>query len=126
MSEVRDYTRGYLARAEVELERAIARAGIMVQAEARRLTHQAVFPPASAPGSPPHVRTATLTRSIDQENLRTPGGFTARVGTNVQYGRFLELGTRTMAARPYLRPALDGNRARILQMIRQAIRQVLR
>ena len=30
----------------------------------------------------------------------------ARVGTNVEYARYVELGTRYMAAQPFLRPAI--------------------
>jgi hypothetical protein len=33
-----------------------------------------------------------------------------KVGTNLKYGRYLELGTRKMKPRPYLRPALERNR----------------
>lgn len=35
----------------------------------------------------------------------TPGGLAATVGTDLDYGTYLELGTRRMAARPWLRPA---------------------
>ena len=28
------------------------------------------------------------------------------IGTNVEYGKFVELGTRKMAARPFLKPAI--------------------
>ena len=40
----------------------------------------------------------------------------ARVGTNLEYGRALELGyaPRNLAPRPYLRAALHKNRKRIL------------
>lgn len=37
----------------------------------------------------------------------------AKVGTNVDYAIHQEFGTRKMAAQPFLRPALDENRARI-------------
>ena len=39
-------------------------------------------------------------RSLDRPNL------VARVGTNVKYGRYLELGTRKMGRRPWLSLAL--------------------
>lgn len=56
----------------------------------------------SRPGEPPHKQTGRLLASIAWE----VAGLTGRVGTNVKYGRFLELGTRHMAARPWLRRAL--------------------
>ena len=42
------------------------------------------------------------------------------MGTNVNYGRFLEFGTVKMAPRPWLRPSLDMNRDTIVKEIRQA------
>jgi phage gpG-like protein len=56
----------------------------------------------SAPGDPPAKQTGRLRASITWEL----SGRTARVGTNLLYGRFLELGTRLMAARPWLRRSL--------------------
>jgi hypothetical protein len=55
----------------------------------------------SKPGEPPrkqfgHLR-RSITHDVDKANL------TARVGTTLKVGRYLELGTRRMAARPYLR-----------------------
>jgi phage gpG-like protein len=56
----------------------------------------------SKPGEPPNVQTGRLRGSVAHERV----GMVARVGTNVRYGRDLELGTRKMAARPWLRRAL--------------------
>ena len=56
----------------------------------------------SVPGNPPYKQTGHLRRSITHEVSKLIG----RVGTNLLYGRYLELGTRRMAARPYLRRAL--------------------
>lgn len=63
---------------------------------------------ASKPGEPPRKRTGTLQKSIAREVAVEDGGrsVVARVGTNVPYARPLEFGTRKMAARPFLRPAL--------------------
>lgn len=59
----------------------------------------------SAPGDPPHKQTGRLRQSVAHEV--DPASLTARVGTNVRYGRWLELGTSKMAARPWLRRALN-------------------
>jgi phage gpG-like protein len=56
----------------------------------------------SKPGTPPHKQTGHLRRSVTYEVT----GLIGRVGTNLKYGRWLELGTRIVAARPWLRPAL--------------------
>lgn len=47
---------------------------------------------------------------VDTGNLRnsithTSDGKAAYIGTAVSYGKFVELGTRKMAAQPYLKPA---------------------
>lgn len=67
----------------------------------------------SAPGEPPHKQTGRLLGSIAYE----VSGLVARVGTNVKYGRWLELGTRRMAARPWLRRGLNEMRAVIARLI---------
>lgn len=56
----------------------------------------------SKPGEPPRKQTGRLLGSVAWEI----SGLVARVGTNVKYGRWLELATARMAARPWLRRAL--------------------
>ncbi len=86
----------------------------------------------SKPGEVPHVETGTLKRSIGFEIIKSIGfrvGHEGHVGARLgfkdkenptgadaaTYGKFLELGTRKMAARPYLRPALRKSRFKILR-----------
>ena len=68
----------------------------------------------SEPGEPPHKQTGTLQRSITWE---WAGPLSVRVGTNLKYGRWLELGTKLIAARPWLRRALAEMRGRILALL---------
>lgn len=63
---------------------------------------------ASAPGDSPAVDTGRLRQSIGVQKV-AQGHY--RVGTNVQYAPLLEFGTRKMAARPFMRPALEKVRA---------------
>ena len=70
---------------------------------------------ASKPGEPPRVQTGTLRRSITHEVH--PVLAIARVGTNVIYGKFLELGTGRIAPRPFMRPALHGSQAGIKKIM---------
>jgi hypothetical protein len=56
----------------------------------------------SKPGEPPMSQSGNLRRSVAWEIQ----GLVARVGTGFKYGRWLELGTSTMAARPWLRRSL--------------------
>lgn len=59
----------------------------------------------SRPGEPPRKQTGRLWASVTYEVDET--ALEARVGTNVPYGKYLELGTkRGIAPRPWLRRAL--------------------
>jgi phage gpG-like protein len=69
------------------------------------ITHQA-----SAPGDPFATDTGRLRASITHALGRDERGLYARVGTDVEYGAYLELGTSRMDPRPYLRPALAAAR----------------
>ena len=42
-----------------------------------------------------------------------------RIGTNVHYAPHVEYGTYKMSAQPYLRPAVDENRKKLVSMFRQ-------
>lgn len=64
----------------------------------------------SPPGGYPHKMLGDLQRSITYE-MFSPNE--ARVGTNVEYGKFLELGTSKMAPRPFLRSTIDAERTAI-------------
>lgn len=61
----------------------------------------------SKPGDPPNTDTGRLVQSIKMEF--TNGGAVALVGTNLKYGAFLEFGTSTMSARPWLSRAFKEN-----------------
>ena len=69
----------------------------------------------SLPGNPPHRQTGTLVRSITVDSAFNVTGnrIVGRVGTNLPYGKYLELGTSRIKARPYLRPGLRRMHARI-------------
>lgn len=82
----------------------IARATLSVLRDSKISVNQS-YPPASTPGEPPHKRTGNLLSRIDHEFDND--GLVGRVGSNLDYARFLELGTEKMEPRPYLRPAMD-------------------
>ena len=60
---------------------------------------------ASSPGQPPAVATGRLRQSVSTEI--TEGGKVGAVGTNIDYGRMLEFGTKDIAARPWLRISFE-------------------
>lgn len=70
----------------------------------------------SAPGEPPRKQTGRLRASVTYEV--DANALEARVGTNVEYGKHLELGTRRgLAPRPWLRRALAEAQGRINQLL---------
>lgn len=69
---------------------------------------------ASTEGNPPNTDTGFLVSNIhaviDQD------GFGASVESRADYSEALEFGTSTMGARPFLQPALEENRTKIIAM----------
>ncbi len=79
---------------------------------------------ASAPGHPPAVDTGTLVANvaIDIDSDRMG----ASIGTNVLHGAYMEFGTATVAARPWLFPAHERNRKKIVDWMKRAANKVLK
>ncbi len=70
---------------------------------------------ASKAGEVPSIQTGTLKRSITLEmDPLLPKVF---VGTNVPYAELLEFGTKDMAPRPFLRPAIFRLKRDIMRII---------
>lgn len=82
------------------------------------VTHQA-----SAPGEAPASDTGTLVRSILSEVQRSALEVIISAGTF--YAKMLEYGTRMMAARPFMLPALDTVRAKAAGVLASYIRRKL-
>jgi HK97 gp10 family phage protein len=79
----------------------------------------------SSPGEPPRKQTGRLQGSITWELSRRGlfgRGLMARVGTNVDYGRYLELGTRRMRPRPWLKRSLDAVKPQIKMILSRPMR----
>jgi len=91
----------------------VKKRGVIVRAIKRtKKTIYGAFP--SAPGEPPHKQTGRLRMSVTHEVLLWGlGRLIARVGTNVPYGKFLQLGTRFVKPRPWLDVAMDRTLATV-------------
>jgi len=75
----------------------------------------------------------TLRKSIKRKRLRNPRGWSEVVGIGVEsggtranpigayYGLFQEFGTRHIPAQPFLRPALESNRAVFIRVFGQEL-----
>lgn len=79
---------------------ALERAAIRVESRAK------IY--ATGYGGGPRVRTGRLRGSITHVVVTEGGELQAWVGTNVEYGLYLELGTSRMRPYPFLRPALSA------------------
>lgn len=66
------------------------------------------------------VDTGTLQRSIALE--MRDSGKTAEVEPMVDYGAYVELGTRFMTAQPYLKPAFNEQKEKFKQDMRKLVR----
>ena len=69
---------------------------------------------ASAPGKPPNSDTGYLASNIFIQKDADDKG--ASVESRAEYSAPLEFGTRNMRARPFLQPALEENRKKIIAM----------
>lgn len=89
----------------------------------------------SAPGQPPGIRSVTSTgpRGGKRRSEFLSGRlFNARsgtlrwiAGTNVSYARHLEFGTSTMAARPFMRPAVRNHKDKLARIVIDRVREIM-
>ena len=80
-----------------------------------RRTHQA-----SAPGEAPATDTGRLANSVLTEDI---GPLTIEVGTDVEYGPYLEFGTRTIAPRPNWVPSVQEETPKYIRRVEAAIKR---
>lgn len=71
---------------------------------------------ASAPGEAPANDTGALVRSIRVEH--TPGSGKARVVVGSAVGKMLELGTKKMAPRPFMRPSVKELKTQMADLVK--------
>lgn len=69
------------------------------------------------------VRTGRLRNSIGHE--LADDKLSARVGTNVEYGPYVEFGTTRMHARPYLFPAAESERRGFAKRLKEALKRAI-
>lgn len=98
---------------EEEIEKELIKGAFRVQRTAKKSIQSSPADPVtgrSKPGNPPKTDTGRLVNSI-YVNAEDGGVF---VGTNVKYGKWLEFGTRYISPRPFLQPALEFHRKKII------------
>ncbi len=82
----------------------------------RGITHQA-----SAPGEAPATDTGALIASIRAGATLDGEKIEGVIEARMPYAVWLEYGTRKMQPRPFLTPAIEGNRSRIATLLQQAL-----
>lgn len=114
---VRWYGPQVIEKTEVDIKKRMIAAAILVANHAKTLISEP-YPPVSMPGEPPHRRTGRLRASVAWDVGITDHLY-AKVGTNIRYGKYLELGTSRMAARPWLRRAMIEKTPEIRRILGQ-------
>ena len=74
------------------------------------------------PPSPNYVRTGRLRNNIAHQYV--PEEKAAYIGTNVEYGPYVELGTIKMAARPFLRNAAQNYSEEYRRILEDALKML--
>ena len=127
------------ARAKNEIEKALYVSGKKVEADAklsilsgqksgRIYRRRTVVHRASAPGEAPASDTGRLVNSINTYLNRLAGGLEAVVVAGrglAKYAQMLEFGTRKIAPRPFMAPALEKNKSWIANRLREGMRKAL-
>ena len=117
-----------------ELQQALARAGIDAVPKLRTAMGSAALIVQNAAKIKAPYKSGNLRRSIHHEVTTEQGQVEAIVGTNVEYARRMEYGFAgrdsrgrlyNQPAKPYLRPALEENRERVIREINEALRDLL-
>lgn len=75
----------------------------------------------SLPGQPPNNDTGGLVRSIETRLNGTDLVTVTAGGPSAPYAVYMEYGTGTISPRPFMRPAVERNRKKVVQMVGDAV-----
>ena len=107
--ELRQRIERMLPQVKDEVEQALVTGALMVERDAK----------INAP-----VDTGRLRTSISHETENFGGNNpSVKVGTNVEYGPHVEFGTSKQSAKPFLFPAYNSNKSKILKELAKAFQR---
>lgn len=107
--------KSYRKEREKEITNKIINAMGLVGAVVER---QAKMNVSKTPPGHPQVQTGRLRSSITHKIETSGREITANIGTNVEYGRALEFGTSKIPPYPWLFPAVEETKGKIIQLIK--------
>lgn len=117
-----DRLRKMAQRTPQQVAKALYAAGQIIEADAERSITEGSISGAghipSAPGQPPNADTRFLDTNIETA-IGGPGVVT--VTSHAPYSAALEYGTSRMAARPFMRPATERNRKKVVDLVGEAL-----
>ena len=105
-SRLRATLRDLSATQEAAVKRELMRSALAIQAGAKQ----------RAPVDSGRLKNSIATEARD-------GGMTQVIGTNVEYAPHVEFGTRFMSARPYLFPAFEQERPKLVNRLRTVLEE---
>ncbi len=118
---------------EGEVKKVLSGKGSGLLYKRRKKKGKGQFHRASVAGKPPALDIGTLMNSMtsvtEVKQLEITGfvgsdlqkmAAKSDVGTDLEYGIYLELGTKNMQPRPFLRPTLKANGKKILEFFKKA------
>jgi len=111
MSDIKWYGNEVNGTVDAAIEQFLETAALVVEGEAKNRCPVGQYPRGSGRVGG-HLR-ESITYEVDKKE--------ARVGTNVHYAPYVELGTVKMKAQPYLRPALDENKNKLGDLAQQIL-----
>lgn len=121
-SQLQTFVKNFPAIAEKMAEAAAAKSAVVLQKQMKDVMTQAGTSP-SAPGNPPAIVTGNLRRSIQMQKVQEKN---YKVGSALDYARFLEFGTSKMAARPWLNRSYNLAKSAMSKAASNAIKKVYR
>ncbi len=95
------------------LQTAMERIGALVERDAK-------INVSKSPPEHPQVQTGRLRSSIIHQITGGGNSITAEIGTNVYYSKHLEFGTVNHSPYPFLFPAVEANRQKIIELLKQS------